>query len=338
MEYHTQGKRKSVKSRDQSSHIVDRRKTSYTRRKSRRSETVSKKRKIKYKHILICGHGSLPPDKKGGVSFIPHMNEVDQYLLGMNIKLDETLSSKSRVITGTLPGTSGFVFPDGYHGAGSNIILFKRIKAALENKSLVGIVKDLNDHPNMDGITKSKLSKLAWAIYAKAQPTDFYISDENIIVYFHGMQGGPDFHAGIYDIGSCDVDLDEATFSDVENSKCNISREVFNQLGKPYGEYFTEIVDDSYEEDRSNYYMEATVWGDKMVHPTEINGKKVRPLTVPLKYIEEAIRNHYKDPDLHIIFYSTICKSTPPERRMKKKKKKEKRKKKKEKKKKEKRK
>lgn len=316
----------SVKFRDKSSQ--SRRKLSQSRQKSRRSETVSKKRKIKYKHILICGHGSLPPDKKGGFSYLPHTNEGDKYLLGMNIKLDETLSSKSKIITGTLPGKSGFVFPN------SNIIFFKRVKSTIDtNKSLANIIHDLNDHPTMNEITKSEVSKLEWKKYAKTQPTDFYLSNENIIIYFHGMQGGPDFYAGVYDIDSCDIDLDETTFSDIENSKCNISKEIFNKLDKPYEEFFTETVDDSYDEDRSNYYMEATVWGDKSVGAPEcsmeINGKTVRPLTVPLKYIEKAVRNHYKDQDLNIIFYSTICKSSPPERAMKKKKKKKRKKKKK---------
>lgn len=311
-----QKRRSSVKTPNKSSRLSY--SSQQSRRKSKRSETVSKKRNIKYKHILICGHGSLPPDKKGGFSFLPHTNDGDKYLLGMNIKLDQKLSSKSKVVTGTLPGKSGLVFPN------SSNILFKRVKSSVDkNQSLATIVHDLNDHPTMNSITKSEVSKLEWKKYAKAQPTDFYVSDENIVVYFHGMQGGKDFYAGIYDIDSCDIDLDETTFSDIENSKCNISREIFNKLSEPYDEYFVEQLDDSYDEDRSNYYMEATVWGDKSVGApgctTEINGKTVRPLTVPLKYIEEAVRNHYKDEDLHIIFYSTICKSSPPERAMKKK-------------------
>ena len=61
------------------------------KRKSRRSETVSKKRNIKYKHILICGHGALPPEKKGGFYFLPHMDLGEKYLAGMNIHLDEKL-------------------------------------------------------------------------------------------------------------------------------------------------------------------------------------------------------------------------------------------------------
>ena len=293
------------------------------KRKSRRSETVSKKRNIKYKHILICGHGSLPPEKKGGFYFLPHMNLGEKCLAGMNINLDEKLSSKSKVITGTLPGKSGFVFPD------SNIILFKRVKSSVDkNKSLASIVYDLNDHPTTDRITKSEVSKLEWKTYAKAQPTDFYLSDENIIVYFHELQSGDDFHVGIYDIDNCDVDMDEINFSDIENSKCNISTEIFNELDKPYDEYFVEKTENSLGDERSNYYMEATVWGDKTVGANgftpEINDKPVRPLTVPLKYIEKAIRNHYKDKDLHIIFYSTICKSTPEERAMLKKKKRKK--------------
>jgi len=293
------------------------------KRKSRRSETVSKKRNIKYKHILICGHGALPPEKKDGFYFLPHMDIGEKCLAGMNINLDEKLSSKSKVITGTLPGKSGLVFPD------SNIILFKRVKSSVDkNKSLASIVYDLNDHPTTDRITKSEVSKLEWKTYAKAQPTDFYLSDENIIVYFHELQSGNDFHVGIYDIDNCDVDMDEINFSDIENSKCNISTEIFNELDKPYDEYFVEKTDNSLGDERSNYYMEATVWGDKTVGANgftpEINDKPVRPLTVPLKYIEKAIRNHYKDKDLHIIFYSTICKSTPEERAMLKKKKRKK--------------
>ena len=148
-----QKRRSSVKNPKKSSRLSY--SSQQSRRKSRRSETVSKKRNIKYKHILICGHGSLPPDKKGGFSFLPHTNEGDKYLLGMNIKLDQKLSSKSKVVTGTLPGKSGLVFPN------SSNILFKRVKSTVDkNQSLATIVHDLNDHPTINSITKSEVPKL----------------------------------------------------------------------------------------------------------------------------------------------------------------------------------
>ena len=60
------------KSRDKNTATKNRRILSKSRNKSRRSESISKKRQKKTKHILLCGHGSLPPDKKGGFPFLPN--------------------------------------------------------------------------------------------------------------------------------------------------------------------------------------------------------------------------------------------------------------------------
>jgi len=311
--------RKSVKKRDTST-VKSRRKTLRERNKSRRKELILNKRK-KIKHILICGHGSLAPDKKNGFPHLPHTNEGDKYLMGMGVKLDENISDSSLLITGTLPGTSGIVFSN------SNEELFKRVKTSInDHKDVDEIISDLNDYSIFDK------SKLEWGIYAKAQPTVFHSSHENIVIYFHGMQGGPNFYAGIYDIDECKIPLDELTFSQLENSKYNISQSIFSKLSEPYNNYFVETSDDLQSEDRSNYYMEATVWGDKTVGAPgcvkEIDGTPVRPLTIPLNYLEEAIRKHYKNKNIQIAFYSTICKSTPEERAMKKKRRKRKKKKK----------
>ena len=116
--------RKSVKKRDTST-VKSRRKTLRERNKSRRKELILNKRK-KIKHILICGHGSLAPDKKNGFPHLPHTNEGDKYLMGMGVKLDENISDSSLLITGTLPGTSGIVFSN------SNEELFKRVKKKME--------------------------------------------------------------------------------------------------------------------------------------------------------------------------------------------------------------
>jgi len=313
--------RKSIKNRDTST-IKSRRKTMKERNKSKRGELLLNKRKKQIKHILICGHGSLAPDKKGGFPHLPHTNEGDKYLMGMGVKLDENISDNSLLITGTLPGTSGIVFSN------SNEELFKRIKTSLnDDKETDEIIEELNDNSIFDK------SKLEWGMYAKAQPTIFHSSNENIIIYFHGMQGGPNFYAGIYDIDGCKIPLDDFTFSQLENSKYNISQPIFRKLSEPYDNYFVETSDDLQSEDRSNYYMEAKVWGDKTVGAPgcvkEIDGTTVRPLTIPLNYLEDAIRKHYKNINMQIAFYSTICKSTPEKRAMKKKKSKKKKKKKK---------
>ena len=286
---------------------------------SRKSKPKKKKKVKKVKHILICGHGSLPPESYTGrdkmkVPFLPYTNEGDKPLLKMNIKLDRHLSKKSLLVTGSVPGTLGQVSVDNAISIG----LFRKVNEYLRTdspKDVASICDFLNSHKGWDDPSRG-MDDVNWRVKTHMQPTVFHPSSDNITVYFHEMSGGSSFYAGVYDIDDCRMNLNSKTFSHIENSKFNISKKVFDRLrvfNESYSDYKTEVSSDLTDSPRKNYYMKAPIADDAtvgVVGPEVIDGDRVRPLTVPLKYLEKAIRKVYKDDNLEIIFYSTICKAT----------------------------
>jgi hypothetical protein len=280
------------------------------RMSSARKLSVSQRRFRQVKHIMIRGHGSFPPtkvkfhSKDKEKSYFGHTNAGDIALLENGIQLDQKLTNKSLLVTGSVPGSEGVVLFD----PDISVTFLKKIKSSIsrdKTKNISDICKDLNTHKNWSSRSDTDIR---WAQYADSQPVEFHHSRDNVTVYYQDNNAG--FYTGVYDIDDCDIDLTGKSFSDVENSKCNISESVFNELSKdnPYFNYTVEKINDPNGVKRKNYYMK-TSHSDPAVLKRE-GSDNLRALTVPLKYLERAIRKLYKNPHMEIIFYSTICKST----------------------------
>ena len=311
------GNRSSIKNKLSRESIERKRKSKLRNSKKQKISTarrlsVSQKRFRQVKHIMIRGHGSFPPSKvkfhskDEEKSYFGHTNAGDITLLQNGIKLDQKLSDKSLLVTGSVPGTEGVVLFDPL----VSVTFFKKIRSSIsgdKTKNIYDICKDLNTHKKWDSSSRTD-TDIKWAQYSDKQPVDFHHSRDNVTVYYQDDNTG--FYTGVYDIDDCDINLTGKSFSDVENSKCNISERVFDELSKE-NKYFDYVVKQIYDPNgikRNNYYMKTSS-NDPAVLKRE-GGNNLRALTVPLKYLERAIRKLYKNPHMEIIFYSTICKST----------------------------